>query len=104
MKALLTALLIVGLIGMSHSAFSLDKKAIQDTGEQVKAEMVKNVEYVGLVDKTDTGYTLLVESKSFLLEGENLEKLVGKTAKITGELIKGNEIDTVFVIKSELVE
>lgn len=104
MKALLTALLIVGLIGMSHSAFASDKKAIQDTGEQVRAEMVENVEYVGFVDKTETGYTLQVGLKSFLLEGENLEKFVGKTVEIIGQLVKGNEIDTIFVVQLKLAE
>lgn len=87
---------------MGHFTLASGEKAIQDTGDQVKAELVERVQYVGLVHKTNTGYTLLVETRLFLLEGENLEKLVGQIAKINGELIKGNKIDTIFVVRSAI--
>lgn len=107
MRVLLTALLIIGLIGTGNMVFAQDKEAGQETISetmQENADMAASHEYEGIVEKTDAGYTLSAGEESYLLQGENLDELVGKTVRISGKLLKGDTIDTILVDIAEAIE
>jgi hypothetical protein len=106
MKALLTAVLIIGLIGIGNITFAQDKKVALDTISetiQEKTDMVANHEYKGIVTKTENGYTLTASAgeEVYLLQGEKLEDLVGQTVHISGKLLKGETGNTILIVKAE---
>ncbi len=104
MRALLTAVLIIGLIGIGNITFAQDKKVAQDTISEInqeKADMVTNHEYKGIVTKTENGYTLSAGEEVYLLQGEKLENLVGQTVHISGKLLKGETSNTILIVTAE---
>jgi len=107
MKALLTALLIIGLIGIGNITFAQDKEVTLDTISetmQEKTDMLTNHEYKGIVTKTENGYTLLTGEEVYLLQGEKLEDLLGQQVFISGKLLKGETSNTILVAKVEPAE
>ncbi len=109
MKALLTAALIIGLIGIGNITFALDKKVALDTISETipeKTDMVTNHEYKGIVTKTKNGYTLTASAgeEIYLLQGEKLENLVGQKVQISGKLLKGETSNTILVAKAEPIK
>jgi hypothetical protein len=101
MRLFVTALLIIGLVGMGNMAFAEDKGLGYGTAIE---EKVENHGVMGIVNKTDVGYTLQAGEEIYLLEGEKLEDLVGKTVTVKGKLLKGDTTDTILVANAEITE
>ena len=106
MRVFLTSVLIIGIIGMAGFSFAKAKEVPQNTVSEdslTKACEMENQVYEGKIVNTENGITLMAGDAAYLLQGENLETLVGKTAKISGKLIKGDLITTIFVAKAEVI-
>lgn len=102
MKKFLTAVLAIGLIGMAGFSFAKTKTIPADTAEessQAKSGEMETQEYAGMVVNTESGITLMAKNAAYLLKGEKLEGLVGKTVTVNGKLIKGDLADTILVAK-----
>ncbi|MBU1343004.1 MAG: hypothetical protein KKE44_25150 [Proteobacteria bacterium] len=107
MRVFVTVLLIIGLIGTCNVTFAQEQKAAKDTISEnslTASESMEINEYKGIVNKTDTGYSLMAGEKTYLLQGEGLEELVGKTVSISGKLLKGETNDTILVATAEPIE
>lgn len=103
MKTILTTLMIIGILGMGHSAFATSKVVSQEPVVQknvVSPDKMETIEYQGIINRTSKGYTLLAEEKTYLLIGKNLKDLVGKTVSISGQLLMGEKPNTIFVAKA----
>lgn len=101
MKKFLTAVLAIGLIGMAGLTFATAKTISEDTvaSSQAKSGEMETQEYAGMVVNTESGITLMAKDAAYLLIGEKLEDLVGKTVTVNGKLIKGDIADTILVAK-----
>ncbi|MFH1139227.1 MAG: hypothetical protein V1816_24360 [Pseudomonadota bacterium] len=53
----------------------------------------------GVVEMTDDGPTLHAKGKVFLLDGEGMESLAGKNARVTGMLETSEDGDGVLVVE-----
>lgn len=107
MRAFLTASLIIGLIGIGNITFAQDQEAGQKTTLEIShknTDMVINHEYKGIVNTTENWYTLLDGEEVYLLQGENLEELIGQKVLVSGELIEGETMDTIIVDIAEVIE
>ncbi len=106
MRVFLTSVLIIGIIGMAGFSFAKAKEVPQNavSGESLtKAGEMENQVYEGKVVNTENGIALMAGDSAYLLQGKNLETLVGKTVKIRGKVIKGDLIITLFVAKAEVI-
>ncbi len=104
MKTFFTTVLAIGLIGMAGFTFATAKTIPGDTPvetHQAKSGEMETQEYAGMVVNTESGITLMAKDAAYLLKGEKLEELVGKTVKVNGKLIKGALADTILVGKIE---
>ncbi|SDT83914.1 hypothetical protein [Desulfobacula phenolica] len=107
MKAFLTALLIIGLIEIGNITFAQDQEADQKTTLEIShknTDMGINHEYKGFVNTTENGYTLSDGEDVYMLQGENLEELIGQKVLISGELLEGETMDTIIVDIAEVIE
>ncbi len=102
MKVILTAVLIIGILGIGNLTFASAEKTIKDTTSETSIQAPG--EYKGIVSKTDEGYTLLAGEVTYMLKGEKLEDLVGETVNISGQLVKTEKGDTIIVAKAELAK
>ncbi|MCP3898892.1 MAG: hypothetical protein GY707_04050 [Desulfobacteraceae bacterium] len=101
-KVLLTAVLIIGLLGIGNLTFASAEKINKDTTSETSIQAPG--EYKGTVVKTDEGYTLLAGEVTYMLKGEKLEDLVGETVNVRGQLVKTEKGDTIIVAKEELAQ
>ena len=59
---------------------------------------------IGVVEKTDQGIVIAAEDgASYLVQGENLEAMVGKTLKATGTLAESDQGKVITITDFEVV-
>lgn len=70
---------------------------------QAPAEEIASAEVslTGAVEKTDTGIVIKVADTDYIVAGENLEPMAGKTVKVTGTLSEGESGKTINVMSFE---
>ncbi|MCP3942721.1 MAG: hypothetical protein GY710_14700 [Desulfobacteraceae bacterium] len=71
---------------------------------QAKSVDVASLDYKGVVINTENGISLMSGDMVYLLQGEKLEDLVGKTVTISGKLIEGGLTNTIIVAKVKVEE
>ena len=106
-RVFLTAVLIIGLLSIGNLTFASGEKTTKDTTSETSMKApgeMENHDYKGIVAKTDEGYTLLAGEITYLLQGEELEDMVGETVNISGQLMKTEQGDTIIVDKAELAK
>jgi hypothetical protein len=57
--------------------------------------MAMEEEIIGAVVKTDQGAALSTEAGEYLILGKNLDKLIGKTVAVTGQVEEGADTQTI---------
>jgi len=60
----------------------------------------------GTVHKTDAGEVMIkaVDGKDYMIEGEDLSAMVGKTVKVTGTLEEKADVTSIKVMKMEEIK
>lgn len=96
---LLTSLVLAACICFAGNVFAGDMaKKAADT-ETVSSE----ISLTGAVEKTDAGIVIKVADTNYIVAGQNLEPMAGKTVKVTGTLSDGESGKTINVMSYEEV-
>lgn len=77
------------------------------TASALAAEKAKNVDETiqGMVEKSDKGMPMIKtdDGQTFMILGQNMAAMVGKTVKVTGTLSKGKKTRSIVVTHFEEV-
>ncbi|MCP3941650.1 MAG: hypothetical protein GY710_09240 [Desulfobacteraceae bacterium] len=107
MRVFLSSILIIGLIGIAGFSFAEGTKVPSDAisvDSQAKPVAMDSQDYKGVVINTENGLALMSGDIDYLLQGEKLEDLFGKTVSISGKLIKDGLTNTIIVAKVKVEE
>ncbi len=96
---LLICLIMVSLVCLTGKVFA-EEKAKAAAATKASSE----ISLTGAVEKTDTGMVIKVADTNYIVAGENLEPLVGKTVKVTGTLSDGKAGKTINVLSYEEIK
>lgn len=96
---LLISLVLAACICFAGNVFA------EDTAKAADAEIASSeVSLTGAVEKTDAGTVIKVADTNYMVAGENLEPMVGKTVKVTGTLSEGEGGTTINVLSYEEIK
>ncbi len=113
---LLVCLVLVSFICMAGNVFAEDKaidpaaaKAMDPATatkavESAVAKASSEISLTGAVEKTDAGMIIKVADTNYMVSGQDLATLVGKTVKVTGTLSEGKDGKTINVLSYEEIK
>lgn len=64
---------------------------------------VNSVVFTGTTRKAAAGTALLTRNGTYILQGENLEEIVGSRVNIIGTIIRRGDLKTIEVVRAQLL-
>jgi len=106
MKKVIPALVITVCIVFSSNSFANTKPAVTESKDALATAAIEQAAetkiFKGTVEKLDTGAALLTEEAIYPLLGGNFENIIGKEVKITGKIIKEENVEKIVVAMVQL--
>jgi hypothetical protein len=76
----------------------------QEQAPAQAAPVAQAAEISGTVVKTENGIALFSDSGNFMVDGQQLDQLVGKNVKVTATMAEGAEKPTITVLSVSVIE
>lgn len=93
------------LLGHSTSpAIRLNDIRVSKTADSEEHEIhLYNLVFTGAVTQLENGQALITWNATYLLSGDDFEKMTGKQVNVIGKLEKEDAVETIRVIRYQLV-